>query len=29
LSKLLDPLLCYSVGKSILGIWQKRRSSNE
>jgi Methyltransferase domain len=29
LSKVLDPLLCYSVGKSILGIWQKRKSSNE
>jgi SAM-dependent methyltransferase len=22
-SRILDPLLCYSVGKSILGVWQK------
>jgi len=29
LSRLLDPLLRYSVGKSILGIWQKKKSPNE
>ena len=24
LSRLLDPLLCYRLGKSVLGIWQKQ-----
>ncbi len=25
LSRLVDPLLLYSVGKSVLAVWQKRR----
>jgi hypothetical protein len=24
LSKIIDPLIQYSVGKSILGVWQKK-----